>query len=247
MRAEQFVASYIDAWNHHDPEAVADHLVDKGVYVDVPEHTERTRPELIQTLRSWFEQFPIRHEIIGDVMTGRDSVAYQYRALFPERLREQYGIESFCGVDIISLKGDGAVTITDYYDMPAAVSGNKYAKSGLRDEQMIRYKRRLENTMKVDELYLDPNLTLPMLAEIIGCSVNHLSQVINAGFGVSFFDYLNRHRVQHAQKLLGQSGEHNQAILNIAFSVGFNSNSAFYAAFKKHSGMTPAQYRRSRL
>jgi AraC-like DNA-binding protein len=64
---------------------------------------------------------------------------------------------------------------------------------------------------------------------------------------MSFFDYLNRYRIEHAKELL--SGMHGQsgAILNIAFAVGFNSNSAFYAAFKKRVGQTPAQYRRAHL
>jgi AraC-like DNA-binding protein len=64
---------------------------------------------------------------------------------------------------------------------------------------------------------------------------------------MSFFDYLNQYRIQYARELLtrldGQSG----AILNIAFTVGFNSNSAFYAAFKKYVGQTPAEYRRAQL
>ena len=99
--------------------------------------------------------------------------------------------------------------------------------------------------MRDEQAYLRPDLTLPRLAETVGCSVNHLSQVINAGFGMSFFDYLNRHRVQHAKELLGCLDDQNGAILSIAFTVGFNSNSAFYAAFKKCVGQTPAQFRRA--
>jgi AraC-like DNA-binding protein len=144
------------------------------------------------------------------------------------------------------MNGDAAISIADYYEVPAMRSKRKYAKSGLRKEQMREYKRRLEQVMRSEQMYMDPRLTLPVLAQTIGCTVNHLSQVINAGFEMSFFDYLNSHRVRHAKQLLSELSGKNRAILNIAFSVGFNSNSAFYAAFKKHVGMTPAQFRHSR-
>ena len=97
--------------------------------------------------------------------------------------------------------------------------------------------------MVSERLYLRPDLTLPRLAQAIDCSVNHLSQVINAGFGVSFFDFVNHYRVEHAKRLLKEA-EGRGAILNIAYSSGFNSNSAFYSAFRKFVGNTPAQYRR---
>jgi AraC-like DNA-binding protein len=64
---------------------------------------------------------------------------------------------------------------------------------------------------------------------------------------MSFFDYLNKYRVQYAMTLLGTTGQQSSVILNIAFAVGFNSNSAFYAAFKKCVGQTPAQYRKTQL
>ena len=101
--------------------------------------------------------------------------------------------------------------------------------------------------MHAEQVFLQPDLTLPKLAQRVGCSVNHLSQVINAGFGMSFFDYLNHFRIEHAKQLLVQPDGRSGAVLNVAFSVGFNSNSAFYAAFKKCVGQTPAQFRRSKL
>ena len=101
--------------------------------------------------------------------------------------------------------------------------------------------------MKSDQLYVHSDMTLPKLADAVGCSVNHLSQVINAGFGMSFFDYLNHFRIEHAKQLLVRPDGQSNAVLNVAFSVGFNSNSAFYAAFKKCVGQTPAQFRRSKL
>lgn len=160
----------------------------------------------------------------------------------------------------MTLHGDAAVTITDYYDIPGIgrastpaqmhtgmVQTRKYAKSGLNSEQLADYKGRLERIMQSQKLFLKPDLTLPKLAQAVECSVNHLSQVINAGFGMSFFDYLNQYRIEHARELLTRRDEQDAAILNIAFAVGFNSNSAFYAAFKKRLGQTPAQFRRQQV
>ena len=103
----------------------------------------------------------------------------------------------------------------------------------------------LDRVMRLEEAFLDPGLTLPRLAERVGCSVNHLSQVINAGYGVSFFDFLGRYRIGRAKRMLKEADDR-AAVLKVAFSVGFNSNSAFYSAFKKRVGMTPAEFRRTR-
>jgi AraC-like DNA-binding protein len=101
--------------------------------------------------------------------------------------------------------------------------------------------------MGVEKIYLNSEMTLPALAGLMECSVNHLSQVINAGFGASFYDYLNSYRIEEAKRILGGADSASQAILDIPFEVGFNTNSAFYAAFKKSTGQTPAQYRRKQL
>ncbi|MDJ0709088.1 MAG: nuclear transport factor 2 family protein [Woeseiaceae bacterium] len=258
MRAQDFVASYIDAWNHRDPQAVASHLAPDGYYRDVPENIQQTRAELIVTLREFFTEFPHRYELIGEILASNNTIAYQYR-MCPQQDRRMNGsAKPIRGAEFITLHGDSAISIIDYYDSPQterpvhlahATSRNdrqlKYAKSGLTNAQLCEYKDRLESLMRVDQVYLRPDLSLPKLAQALGCSVNHVSQVINAGFSMSFFDYVNRYRIHHAQQLLAEA-DARSAVLNIAFSVGFNSNSAFYAAFKKHVGLTPAQFRRER-
>lgn len=257
MQASEFVRSYFDAWNHRDPEAVAGHLAAHGVYCDMPAHEERTRDELIIELGDFFATFRHRYELISDILSDRNTIAFQYRMCPAGKVRTRDSGGIICGAEFIRLDGDEAITITDYYDIPGASRPadlarltahngrpRKYAKSGLSDGQLQEYKSRLNETMLLDKAYLRHDLTLPKLADDIGCSVNHLSQVINAGFGVSFFDYVNGFRVERAKELLSRGGAQNGAILQIAFAVGFNSNSAFYTAFKKIVGLTPAQYRR---
>lgn len=260
VHAMRFVESYFDAWNHRDPKAVADHLVADGIYLDIPENQQRTRNELITSLGVFFDNNRNRYQLVGETMTSRNSIAFQYRVSALDNNGSNGRAVSYCGAEFMTLSGDAAITITDYYDISGvsrpgdvvnAVASrslkHKYAKSGLNTAQLEEFKRRLETIMQSEQAFLMPDLTLPKLAAAVDCSVNHLSQVINSGFGMSFFDYLNQHRIEYARRQLSEHDGDKGAILNVAFAAGFNSNSAFYAAFKKCIGQTPAQYRRMQL
>ena len=260
MRATRFVESYFDAWNHRDPRAVADHLSVDGIYCDIPENVQRTHDELIVSLNDIFSDYRYRYELIGDILTSNDTIAFQYRMCPLGPTGEKVSSDSFAGAEFVRLHGNEAIAITDYYDIPGVAqpsrlvrlrsretNGAKYAKSGLSSEQLGAYKHRLEQLMQSQQAYLRPDLTLPILAKEIDCSVNHLSQVINSGFGMSFFDYLNQNRVDYAKQLPGRQDGQRQSILSIAYAAGFNSNSSFYTAFRKSSGQTPAQYRRTQM
>jgi len=243
MRATEFVESYFDAWNHRDPKGIADHLCADGTYLDIPEHSLRTPEELIVSLKNFFANDRHRYELIGEILKGENTIAFQYR-MYPYGNDHKHPKQaSYHGAEFMTLHGNEAYEITDYYDVPVNTQVHKYAKSGLTGSQLRKHKLRLDQVMRSQKVYLKPELTLPKLAEDVGCSVNHLSQVINSGFGTSFFDYLNSYRIEHARGLLENLNSQSTAILNIAFTVGFNSNSAFYAAFKKRVGITPAQYR----
>jgi AraC-like DNA-binding protein len=258
MHRAEFVNSYFDAWNHRDPEEVAAHLARNGRYCDIPQHVEWTHDELIANLERFFAAFQHRYELTGRVLTSRNAIAYQYR-MIPRDDGNSTHDETYHGAEFITLRDDAALMITDYYDVAEARQARlpsgpvaqpaqcKYAKSGLDDQRLLEYKNRLDDVMRSEKLFLQPGLTLPSLAEAVGCSVNHLSQVINSGFNMSFFDYLNKYRVHCATELMTGVDGLSQAILNIAYTVGFNSISAFYSAFKKHVGQTPAQYRREQL
>jgi AraC-like DNA-binding protein len=257
MRATQFVEGYFDAWNDSDAKGVADHLATDGIYCDIPENSQRSHDELITNLTDFFATHHHRYELLGEILSSDSTIAFQYATRPVDSQPSGESAIAYRGSEFMTLNGDAAMTITDYYEMPglpaselAGMSsrespGHKYAKSGLNTDQLQEYKERLARIMHSQQAYLRSDLTLPKLAEEVRCSVNHLSQVINAGFGMSFFDYLNKYRIEHAREMLAELDERNGVILNIAFTVGFNSNSAFYAAFKKYVGETPAQYRRS--
>lgn len=252
MQAVDFVQSYIDAWNHCDAKGVAEHLAKNGTYFDIPQNEQHSRDDLVGYLVNFFASEHHSYQLIGEVLSSDKSIAFQYK-MTPESRAE----EDVFGAEFMNLKGDGVIKIADYYDPTHSVrpaigrvansTESKYAKSGLNPDQMGKYTQQLTGLMDGEKVYLDSDLTMPQLASLVGCSVNHLSQAINAGFDMSFFDFLNSYRIEEAKSLLGNDSPNMQAVLDISFSVGFNSNSSFYAAFKKATDQTPAQYRRAVL
>lgn len=123
----------------------------------------------------------------------------------------------------------------------------KYEKSTLTEETANAYKQILLDAMSEKKLFLNSELTLQDLSEHLGISTHHLSQVLNERLEQNFFDFVNSYRVEAVkEKLLSPKHKH-LTVLAIAFESGFNSKTAFNAAFKKHTGVTPSEYRKSRL
>lgn len=121
----------------------------------------------------------------------------------------------------------------------------KYEKSTLTAERQERYRNRLLQYMKDEKPFRDGELTVQKLADQLSIPSYYLSQTINERLGQTFSDFINSYRVQEAkERLLDPSFEH-LSILGIAIEVGFNSKSSFNAVFKKHTDMTPSEFRRT--
>lgn len=128
--------------------------------------------------------------------------------------------------------------------MNGNIKKQKKVKSGL-DETMIGiYKNKLE-TLILQKVYTDTNLTLPKLAQKMNIQAYLLSQIINENYSQSFSDFINSHRIEEAQKLLKSPLYQDQKIASIAYDCGFNTLSAFNTAFKKFTNTTPSQFRNS--
>ena len=120
----------------------------------------------------------------------------------------------------------------------------KYSNSGLCEEAMQNIITLLENKMRHDRSYLEPELTIDELAVSLSCSRHHLSQALNEKLGKSFYDCINYYRVEEAKILLTDPVRSSHKIASIAYDSGFNSISTFNDVFKKITGLTPSQYRK---
>lgn len=120
----------------------------------------------------------------------------------------------------------------------------KYEKSSLTPEMAEAQFRKLVTVMEKEKLYLDKDIGLSRLARHLGISLHHLSQIINEKTGSNFYDYINARRIEEAKRLLLDPKMNHRSIASVAYDAGFNSLSAFNAAFKKFVKSTPSQFRK---
>lgn len=118
-----------------------------------------------------------------------------------------------------------------------------YSESTLKNIDKSAVLTKLDTLMQQDKLYTLETLNLSLLAEQLDLSQHQLSELINTEFQQGFSRYIRQYRIEEAKRLL--LAEPNASVLSIGLSVGFNSQSNFYAAFRDIVGMPPAQYRKN--
>jgi AraC-like DNA-binding protein len=121
----------------------------------------------------------------------------------------------------------------------------KYERSTLTPERSERYLKKLQQSMELEKLYTDGDLTIQKLAAKLSIPSQHLSQVVNERLNQNILDFINTHRVEEAKRRLRDPASKHLSILAIAEDVGFNSKSAFNAVFKKHTRLTPSEFRKA--
>ncbi len=94
------------------------------------------------------------------------------------------------------------------------------------------------------KLYLESDLSLSKLSEMIGQSTQKTSSVINQYAQRNFNDFINYYRIEDAKRILSNPENKKFTISSIAFDIGFSSLSSFNSAFKKFEGTTPSSFRK---
>lgn len=120
----------------------------------------------------------------------------------------------------------------------------KYASSGLNEEEVESYYTQLQLILGNEKLYLKPELVLQDLADKLQVSTKILSQVINQRSGKNFFDFINSYRCEEVKTIMARA-DPKVTILEIMYEAGFNSKSSFNKEFKKLNGVTPTEFRKS--
>lgn len=126
-----------------------------------------------------------------------------------------------------------------------AGSEEKYANSGLSPAALASIENLLDKRMAEEKFFLNGDLKIQDVSKAIEVNLHSLSQTINVTKQKSFNDYINELRINEAKRLISEASYENEKLLAIAIDSGFNNKTSFLNAFKKFTGKTPSEYRKS--
>lgn len=112
---------------------------------------------------------------------------------------------------------------------------------------LLPWHTRLLALMQDQRPWLEPELTLPQLAQRLGIHANVLSRIINTGCGQNFNDFVNSYRVAEARRLLADPQFAHYSLVGVALASGFNSKSTFNRVFKKLTEQVPGEMGRPKV
>lgn len=150
-----------------------------------------------------------------------------------------YGVKLCLGVTVYWLS---YLVFMKNGTLEPAPEKKKYQTSGLDSRTAKILSEKILLALVENELFLDANLNLKQLAEILKIPSHYVSQAINEHLQMSFPDLLNKYRIEHAKKLLTETDE---KIISVGYRSGFNNKVSFLNAFRRHTASTPLAYRTS--
>ncbi len=111
-------------------------------------------------------------------------------------------------------------------------------------QEMTSLKLELINIIENKKPYLIEDLTLNQLATLIPTTDKKLSTLLNQFMKISFYDYINSHRVAEVKKMIHDPISNKYTLLAIAYECGFKSKTSFNRIFKKTTGYSPSAYKK---
>lgn len=108
----------------------------------------------------------------------------------------------------------------------------------------MTYLERINHVINTICESLDGDLSLETLAGVAGFSPFHFHRIFRAVVGETLNEFVNRVRVERAAVLLRASPH--MRVLDAAIACGYDSASGFSRAFKRHFGISPRQWDRTK-
>jgi AraC-like DNA-binding protein len=119
----------------------------------------------------------------------------------------------------------------------------KKVSQPLSDDVFNQTIRSLQTAMEQDKLYLNPELSLDLLAQHTGIAPKIISAALNRNLDKPFNEFVNEYRIAtFKERFTGTKSAH-LTIAGIAAECGFNSQATFQRTFRQFTGLSPSAYR----
>ena len=118
------------------------------------------------------------------------------------------------------------------YDLAALSEIKQHSRA--KNDLIVQVQR-----LVADNIY-NANLSVIMLAGQVGLSVNYLRNIYKENTGESLSAYITHCKLEMIYHLLSSTDD---SIQEISDKLGFTTKNYFFTFFKKHTGMTPNEYR----
>lgn len=113
----------------------------------------------------------------------------------------------------------------------------------VQEKTRDKIKRDLIKLLTEQEFYRKTDLRITDVSSELNTNRSYISNIVNLDLGTTFSELINSYRVVYAKKLLQENSLY---VLDfIAEESGFASVNSLLRAFKKETGLTPGQYRKT--
>lgn len=96
--------------------------------------------------------------------------------------------------------------------------------------------------MRTEKPYLNPDFQLMDLNEVLPMNRTYLSRFLRDEFGCTFYQFVNKYRIDEAKRLMSEQPE--LKIADVAAQSGFSSQNVFTNIFTREIGMGPREWSR---
>ena len=118
------------------------------------------------------------------------------------------------------------------------ITASLNVKHSLRTENLI-----IQNAIDYIEQHFSADISLTVLAEHLHMNSSYLSKLFKDETQMTFKDFLNRTRINHAERLLLET---NLPMSDVASLCGYESGNYFGDVFKKTKGVSPIKFREAK-
>lgn len=245
-RTRETIMRYHLSWKHRDLEAVL-----ALYHPDLEYHDFYLQRSMrLDDMREYVENNLPRRP--GELLEHVDRIRIDGHTAFI-----QYRTRVLGGEGLVSFRTGEAITVRDGLiwrineyaallretssSARSAESRPATSRLGLSTVQLSLLAQDLQDYFQRDKPFLDPELDLQQVASATGYSRNQISHLLNQVLGQSFYRYVNQARLRHLLDGL-EAGSDLRRVDELAFAAGFNSLSAFYNCFRRHTGLSPKAY-----